>query len=148
MSWQIIRPQIKTLLSTISTLQEVTTSPTMKFQGYPSAHVIPSANESAYETTTENVRTYAFTIRVFYETKHTGVGEALSALEEVVDSILDLFDQEDLKGSDTRTVGINLPSGYTFLNMWAIPSTWGEVSDQELIMSEIIVKVRLSRDIS
>ncbi len=147
MSFEVLNPQIGTLLSTLSTIHEVSNSPKVKFKGYPAAHVVPSDNESDYETTTENVRTYAFTIRVFYETKVKGVPGAYSALFKIVDSILDLFDQEDQKGSDSRTVGMNLPTRYTYLNIWSMPTAWGEVQGEELVMAQLSVRVRISVDI-
>lgn len=148
MSFTTLRPQIGTLLGTLDTIQEVSNAPKVKFSGYPAAHIVPSDNSADYETTTENVRTYAFIVRIFYETKTTSVEDALSALEEVVDSVLDLFDQEDQKGAAARTVGIDLPSGYTFLNIWAVPGTWGELPGEQLIMAQMSVKVRISVDIS
>lgn len=148
MSWNTLRPQIKTLLSTLSTFQEVSNYPKMKFNGYPAATVTPSDQTGDYETTKENVRTYCFIVRVFYETKNTGIETALDALEDIVDSVIDLFDKEDLKGSATRTVGISLPSGYTFVNIWATPSLWGEIPGEELLMAEIKVRVRINIDLT
>lgn len=148
MSWNTLRPQLGTLVSGISGIQQVSNSPRLNFTGYPAATVTPSDQESDYQTTTENVRTYAFIIRIFYETKNTGIADALNALEDIVDSVLDAFDQEDLKSASARVVGINLPSGYTFLNIWATPSVWGEIPDQELIMAELKVRIRLSIDIT
>ncbi len=147
MSFQVIRPQIGTLLKTLDTIQEVSNSPKIKFTGYPAAHVVPSDNESDYETTTENVRTYAFMVRLFYETKVTGVEGAYEALEKIVDSVLDLFDQEDQKGASPRTVGVDLPARYTYLNIWSMPSGWGEVVGEELVMAQLSVRVRISVDI-
>lgn len=120
----------------------------MKFEGYPAATVTPSDQIGDYETTTENIRTYSFIVRVFYETKSTGLESALDALEDIVDSVIDLFDKEDLKGSATRTVGLSLPTGYTFINIWASPSFWGEVVGEELLMAEIKVRVRINIDIT
>ena len=148
MSWSILRPQIKTLLEEIDTIQQVEGHPTLKFTGFPSAYVVPSDNVADYETTDENIRTYSFIVRVFYETKKKGVSEALDALDDIVDSVIDKFDQEDLKGSGARTLGVGLPSGYTFINIWASPSNWGEVESAELLMAEINVGVRVSVDIS
>ncbi len=147
MSFQTIRPQIGTLISTLSTIQEVSNYPKIKFNGYPAAHIVNSDNESDYETTTENVRTYAFMVRVFYETKVKGIGGALEALEKIVDSLLDLIDQEDQKGAVTRTIGVNLPARYTYLNTWAVPTGWGQVEGEELIMAQLSVRVRVSVDI-
>ncbi len=148
MSFSLLRPQIKTLLETISTIQEVSGTPMAQFSGYPACYVVPSENESDYETTSENIRTYAFAVRVFYETRDTGVADALTALESLVDTILDTFDKEDLKGSTTRIVGKNLTSGYTFLNIFAHPVTWGEILDENLIMAELVVKIRISIDLT
>ena len=148
MSWTTLRPQLKTVLDSISTIEETSNSPKMKFGGYPAATVTPSDQEGDYETTTENIRTYAFMIRVFFETKDTSVADGISALEEVIDSVIDAFDQEDMKGAATRTVGINLPAGYTFINIFAVPGAWFEVPDEQLIYAQVSVKVRVSIDIT
>ena len=148
MSWTTLRPQIKALLDTSSYLAEVSQAPKIKFNNYPSAHVVPSDNDSDYETNTENIRSYAFVIRVFDTSKDQGVENAMLAIEEVLDELLDMFDQEDLKPASTRLVGVNLPSNYTYINLWAVPGTWGEVPEEQLLMAEIRVSVRLSVDIT
>lgn len=148
MAWTILRPQIKEILDTIDTIQEVSKAPKIKFGGYPAAHVVPSDNTGDYETNKENIRTYAFIVRLFYETKTSGIENSIAALEEVVDSVIDRFDEEDLKGSDTRKVGVNLPEKYTYLNVWASPGRWSEVPEDELIMTEVVVRVRISVDIT
>lgn len=146
--WQTLRPQIKTLLDSLGTLVEVSKAPKIRFSGYPSAHVIPSDNTGDYDTNIENVRTYSFIIRVFCETKDGGIETAFEDMEGVIDSIIDAFDKEDLKDSATRTVGINTPAAYTFINVFASPGKWGEFPDEELVMAEITVKVRFTVDIS
>lgn len=148
MSFQTLRPQVKAVVDTISALQEVSAYPKIGFEGYPAAYVLPSTNSGDYETTTENIRTYGFLVRVFYETKHGGISNAFDALESIIDSLIDAFDEEDLKGSDTRLIGVNLPAKYTFINVWASPSFWGELPDQQLVMAEISVRIRLSVDVT
>ncbi len=148
MSWATLRPQIKTLLDTSSLLVEVSKSPKIKFSGYPAAHIVPAESPGDYETNKENSRTYAFAVRLFYETKQSGVEDAIAALEEVVDAVIDLFDQEDQKGGDTRVIGINLPARYTFINMFAAPSNWAELPEEQLIMAEVIIRIRLSVDVT
>jgi len=148
MSYNILRGQIKTLLDAQTNIQEVKGYPTLKFNGYPAASVTPSDNDADYETTSENIRTYAFIVRVFYDTKAVGIEGGIDSLEEIVDDVIDAFDQEDLKGSSTRTLGINLPSAYTYINVWASPSVWAEVEGEDLVMAEINVRVRISIDIS
>lgn len=135
------------MLATLSTFQEVSGTPKAQFGGYPACYVVPSDNEADYETTKENIRVYAFLIRIFYETKNTSIADGLVALESLVDSVLDLFDKEDQKGASTRTVGISLPTGYTFLNILAHPTSWGEIAEENLLMAEIVVKVRVSIDL-
>ena len=148
MSWVVLRPQIETLLKTVTTLQEVSRTPKIKFDGYPAAHIVPSENSGDYETTSENIRTYAFTVRIFYETKSTPMEDALAGLEQVVDAVIDLFDQEDLKGGGDRIVGLNLPAKYTFINIFATPNRWGVLETEQLIMAEITVRVRISVDVT
>ena len=148
MSWQTIRPQIKTLLDSISSIQAVSGTPEIQFSGYPAAYVIPSDNEAEYETTTENVRVYAFIVRLFDETKGGTVGTAMVALEKVVDAVLDAVDKEDLKSSSDRTVAVSLPTGYTFLNIFAVPGLWAELPDEQLLMVELTIRVRVSRDVT
>ncbi len=120
----------------------------MKFGSYPAATVTPSSNSGDYETTTENIRTYAFAVRIFYETKDTSIEDAIAALEEVIDSVIDAFDQDDLKGATTRTVGVDLPTGYTFINIFATPGAWLEVPEEQLVVAEVTVQVRVSIDIT
>lgn len=148
MSFNTLRGQIKTLMDNVSGMQEFSGTPSHKFGGYPAGYVVPSDNEGDYETTSENVRTYAFRVRLFYETKTTGVGNALDKLEGIVDTVLDTLDTEDLKSASSRTIGVNLPSGYTYLNIFAHPAVWGQVEGEDLIYVEIIVRVRVSIDVT
>ena len=77
-----------------------------------------------------------------------GIESGIESLEGIVDDVIDAFDQEYLKDSNSRTVGINLPSAYTYINVWASPSAWAEVEGQDLVMSEITVRIRISIDIT
>lgn len=148
MSWAIIRPQIAALIDTVEKVQEIASVPKIRFDGFPAVHIVPSDNESDYETTGENERTYAWIIRVFHETKNTSIEEAYTTLEEVVDEIIDLFDQEDQKDGQTRLVGVNLPERYTFLNIYATPNRWGSLDEEALVMAEITIRVKISVDIT
>lgn len=148
MSWNTLRTQVASVISTVTDIQEVAGYPKIKFEGYPAAYVVPSDNEGDYETNKENIRTYAFIVRLFYETKDTGIEQALNALEDIVDSVMDKFDEEDLKGSDTRILGMNLPATYMFINVWATPSNWSEIPGENLVMAELRVRVRISIDVT
>lgn len=145
MAWGTLRPQIAALLDEVPSIQEVATTPKINFDGYPAAHVIPADADSVYETNVENLRVYSFTVRLFYETKNTGVAGAMDKLEEVVDAVMDKVDQEDQKGVDERIVGVGLPAGYTFLNIRAVPSRWSNFTAEQLYMVELNIRVRISR---
>lgn len=148
MSWNTLYSQVKTVLDGISTIQEVSLSPKVKFAGYPAAYVVPSDSTGDYETTAENIRTYAFIVRVFHETKASGIEEAITALADVIDSIIDAFDQDDMNDSSTRILGQSLPARYTYINVWATPGEWSEIPGENLVMGEIRVRVRVSVDVT
>jgi hypothetical protein len=152
MSFKVLRPQLKTLLQNTGKFVEVSDAPKLQFDGYPAAWVRPSSNDNNYETTSENVRVYTFDVGVVYSTKDGNsinkVDDATAALEEVVDTVLDAFDQEDLKGSSQRVLGLGLPADYTFLNVFATPAQWGEVEGQNLLVATLTVRVRISVDVS
>jgi hypothetical protein len=148
MSFQTLRPQIKTLLDNSTEFQETSLTPGVEFDGYPAAYVINSDQGGDYETTSENQRIYAFLIHIFYSTKSLGVGTALTRLEKVVDAIIDDIDQDSYKGAASRVIGVSLPAGYTFLNTYATPSKFGELQGEQLLMAEIRLQVKISRDIT
>lgn len=153
MSWNTLQPQIDTLLESLTDggnaiFQEVSLDPKAEFSGYPAAFIAPSENAGDYETNKENERVYAFVITILYETKKKTNAQAFSALRSLVDTVIDALDQEDLKGSATRTIGINLPARYTFINIWATTSRWFELPEEEMIGAEVRVRVRTSIDIT
>lgn len=148
MSWQTLRPQIKTLLTNSGLFQEVSGTPKIKFNGYPAVHVVKSDNESDYNTNKENERVYAFLVRIFYESKQVGVATAEERLEETVDAIIDAIDQDAIKPSTTRVIGISLPSGYIFIDTIPVPSVFGEIESEQLVMAEIRVRIKIIRDIT
>ena len=57
-------------------------------------------------------------------------------------------DLEDMRQGNARTIGINMPSRYTYLNLFAVPGRWGDLPDEELLMAELTIKVRISIDVS
>ena len=152
--WKTLRPQLVTLLQSIkdtdnqNVFVEVSPAPKIVFDGYPSAYVLPSDNTGDFETTSENERVYAFIVRVWEETKNQGINQAVTAMEGVIDSVIDAVDQEGLKDSTTRTIGIHVPAKYTFLNVLASPGRWQDFPDEELLMAEITVRVQVSVDIT
>lgn len=139
-TFETLRDAIVTRLQTITQIQQVQTDPDPNFTGYPAATVYPSNQESDYQNTEQNERVYAFIVAVFYETASTGVGDALTALYELVDLILDKFDQ------DPTLTGTTMPTGKTILDITPVPSQWGQVPDKELLKTDIVLRIRVSAD--
>ncbi len=148
MSWSTLQSQILEVLDTVSNIQETSLDPKFKFSGYPAAYIFPSDNEGDYETTQENERIYTFRVAIFYESKVKGISGARSSLADIVDDAIDAFDQEDLKGATTRKIGVNLPAKYTYISVFATPAEWGTTEDEELITAELVVRVKISVDIT
>ena len=141
MSFSALRSAIQSKLEGISNIQKVYNYPATPKQ-FPAATISPSDAEADYETTDENKRYYGFTVRVFYETKVGGTGNAVSALEGLIDEIVDEFDK------DPSLSGTSFPSKYTMIQLTPTPSRWEYFEDQGYIMAEIRVEARISFDIT
>lgn len=87
-------------------LEEITTD--------PFATVCESGNESAFASTSENRRTYAYTIRVFVERRSQGADTADSVLRSILTSLLNRLDDDYTLSSSVLTSR-------------AAPSSWGYV---------------------
>lgn len=116
-----------------------------ELDGDPVATLTPSANENAYDTTTENRRVYAFNLRL-YKTRATGEdaeSKTEAAMRELVDSVLDDLDKNHrLPAMETKT-------GYTYLLMSAAPSQWGYAGRENVHrVAEIIVRVHFDVDVN
>ena len=135
-----IKDQIKTKLDANTKLQEVHEFPAMKFGGYPSATIVPSNNESDFETTTTNQRIYAYQIRIFQDIKNTTLDDAYNIMYDLIDDVLDDFDK------DQSLSGVSMPTGYTLLIVEAVPSSVGLVENMDLLMAMVTVKVRIEVD--
>lgn len=141
MSFTTLRSAINTKLNTISNIQKVLNYPAVPKE-FPGATVVPSAADSDYETTKENLRTYGFTIRVFYKTE-AGLSQAVSALEGLIDEIVDAFDK------DPQLSGISWPSKYTLIQLIPTPSTWDfTFVESGYVVADINIKAILSFDIT
>lgn len=113
-----------------------------QFNESPSAVVVPSANENAYATTQQNERVYAFTIKLFVNRTKNPKGKTDMILRELVESVLNNFD------SNYLLTGIEQPTGYTFINLFALPSQWGYAGrEDEFRAAEINVRCRVYVDV-
>lgn len=116
-----------------------------EFDGDPSVTLTPSANENAYDTTTENRRVYAFNLRI-YKVRATGEdaeSKTEAAMRELVDSVLDDLDKNH------RLPALEQKTGYTYLLMSAAPSQWGYAGRENMYrVAEIIVRVHFDVDVN
>jgi len=115
-----------------------------EMKGDPAVIVVPSSNESDYNTSQENIRIYAFNIKVFVKRnlpRKPEDGDRI--MREIVSSIIDDFDKDYYFQS-----GIVCPTGYTFINVFAMPSSWGYSGEtDEYRVAEINLKCRVSVDL-
>lgn len=150
MSWSTLNTNLYNLLNDNKTalgLQEMYSYPELAFVGYPAAHMNPSEQENDYETTSENMRTYAFKLRLFETIKDQGIDAALTTLRTVADNVIDKIDQENELNSG-MTINANLPARYTFINIVATPSNWGQTDDEQLVFNELTVRIKVSVDVT
>jgi hypothetical protein len=77
----------------------------MDFGGHPAGILMSPSIESEEDTNRENVRTYTYEIVVVQ--KHENIDETSAPIENLIETILDKFDQDDLQGTSStlRTAG-------------------------------------------
>lgn len=119
-----------------------------EFHGDPACTIVPSENANDYQTNEENVRVYVFSVKLFVNRTITPAGkdpksEADRKLRNLVDSVLDDFDK------NYTLTGLVNPTGYTFINLFAMPSAWGYSGREDEFRScEVLVRCRVSVDLS
>ena len=124
-------------------IQEVFEYETDKFSGSPTATVTPSENESEYNTLQDNVRIYAFTVRIFVNMKAFNQKNADRILRKCVSAVLDDFDRQ------YSLTDLTSPTGYCPINIFALPSIWGYAEREDIYrVAEIAVRCRVSVDIN
>jgi len=140
MSFEPLRDKIKTILEGIDSIQYVYSYPTEDYDGYPCAIIRSMRNESDYETTNDNIRTYIFAIYLIQESESTAKGrrQARRILEGLSDEIVDTFDKDELLS------GISLSDKYTIVGIRPAVS---EIVDEDGFVSvEIGLAIRMSFD--
>lgn len=142
--WEKLSTKLKSILEANTLLQKVYNYEKQKPDGIPFATLTPSSNESDYDTTTENQRVYAFTLRLYNErSKPIKPEDAETTMRELVDSVMDDLDKNH------RLSGLEKETGYTFLLMESAPSLWGYIEEPaQYRVAEIIVRCRFSIDIN
>jgi len=146
--WSVLLEKLVSILDANVLIQETFNYEVEEFKGDPSCVVVPSNNESDYNTMEENIRIYAFSVRLYVNRTIKPAGEDPKAdsdriLRNLVDSVLDDFD------SDYTLTGMTVPTGYTFINLFALPSLWGYAGrEDEYRVAEINIRCRASVDVN
>jgi len=146
--WTILLEKLVSILEANALIKEVFNYEVEEFNGDPACTIIPSENESDYNTTEENLRIYVFSIKLYVNRTITVAGRDVKSdadrkLRNLVDSVLDDFDK------DYTLSGIVNPTGYTFINLFALPSAWGYSGREDNFRAaEILIRCRVSVDLS
>ena len=137
--FKVLKDKIVSILEANDLIQEVFSYEVEEFSGDPACTVTPSGNEGDYNTTEENIRLYSFNIRLFVNRDTREKKKADEVLTELVDSVIDDFDK------NYTFSGIVNPTGYTFINSFVMPSSWGYAGREDAYrVSELILKCRVS----
>lgn len=144
MSFITLKDKIRSVLSGISDIQQVSDYPTQDFQGYPAVEIRTMGNTSDYETTTENDELYVFRLVAFQMVDDgiNGPAKARDILEELCDTIRDTFDTDEFLD------GISLPSDRTMIGIRPTLSTIDEVDNGKMVIADIELAIRVSKRIS
>jgi hypothetical protein len=141
--WETILLKLQELVDSTDRFAQTEIYEIEQFSGSPVAIIVPSSNENDYYSNSENVRIYAFTISMYVNRSVSPTGtkvevEADRIMRNLIDSVLDICDRNYLME------GLEVPAGYTFINMFALPSVWGySGKDDEYRVSTITVKCRV-----
>jgi len=145
--WQKILERLASIIEGTGRFQQVEMYEIEQFTGSPIAIIVPSSNENDYYSNSENVRVYAFNIVLYVNRSTSPTGtkvevEADRIMRNILDDVMDSCDRDYLME------GLEVPSGYTFINMFALPSAWGYSGrDDEYRVATINVKCRVIIDI-
>ena len=144
MSFITLKSSIKSKLESISEIQQVADYPTEDFNGFPAAAVRTMGNTSDYETTTENDELYSFLVYLFNPLDNP-VNDRIkvrSFMEELCDTVRDAFD------SDEFLSGISMPSGRIMIGIRPTVSLIDESDNGKFITAEIVLDIRVSKNIN
>lgn len=145
MSFITLKNKIKSVLLTISDIQQVFDYPNQDFDGFPAVVVRTNGNTSEYETTHENDELYSFSLFCFQiqssenEDPVYSKQKARQILEELCDKIRDTFDTDEFLN------GVAMPAGRTLLGVKPTVSDIGEDDSGKYCIAEIKLDIRVSK---
>jgi len=139
MAFTNLLDSIKTILEGVSKIQATYKYPTEDFSGTPAAVVIPSDNDSDYETNVDNQRTYAFQVSLFVDLKSGGTKDTKEAYQTMYDLIDDVMNAFDADRGFTGA-GFSPNTGETLAVVRPVPSSWEIHEDLGMLEGRLIIK--------
>jgi hypothetical protein len=120
---------------------DVAEYPTTDFAGVPAATIVPSDNTSDYATSTQNLRTYAFFVDIYYpvESSNGGYENTFKIMRELMDVALDAFDNSNDLNLNNK-YGNSYSTICDFLR--PVPSSWAmvETAAGDMLTSRITLQ--------
>jgi hypothetical protein len=141
-SWEHIRNKVVSKLEAITQINEVLEFPSEEFTKFPVAMLETVRNESDYETTTQNKRTYVFSIYILQDIESVEMKKARRIIQDAVDAVLDAFD------NDQQLSGIDMPTNEAMVITIPTLSRIFTNIDGKYVVGEIELKVITSFSIS
>lgn len=134
----------------ISLEQQVFNYEESELTGDPAITVTPSANESDYHSDKDNIRIYAFTLRLWVDRTKRGDANCEAVMTELVDAVIDLFDRYYTLGTGSPGNALSVPTGYAMIRTEAMPSTWMYVDrgESSYRLAEIVVRCHVHADVT
>lgn len=137
MGFESIREKLKTKLRTISSIQQVEDFPNDQWGGYPAALITSARNESTFQTTIENKRTYVFAVFILQELETAGEQKARRIIEGVTDDVIEALDKDQL------LTGISLPTNETMIIAFPTLSNIYTSDDSKYVVGELEIRVNI-----
>lgn len=142
-----LRDNLYDLLKTVTSLQEVHKNPTLEFNGYPGAFILPMGNEADYLTNIENKRLYTFNVWLVQEYDAAGIEAAYNALLEVIDDVLNVIDAQDSPDS-ARAMANGLGAAYTLITVRPTVGEMQRDQNEKQIFLNIMVRCYVTVDLT
>jgi len=142
MAWESIRNKIVNILEGIDSIQEVQEFPSEEFNGFPVAQLETVRNESEFDTTNDNKRTYIFTIWILQDIAQSGMKKARRIIQGVVDDVMNAFDSKQLLET------LEMPANEVLIiSMPALSNIFTNI-DAKYVVGEVELRIVTSFSIS
>lgn len=146
---ELLKNKIVQMVTSITKIAEVYNFESSVFRGDPTATITCSGNTGDYRTTSENIRTYAYTIRLWVEQNKRTDQQAEAVLADLQDDVLNMFDKYYTLGAGSPGTPLLPPTGYTMIRVQATPAAWFWVDRGGAYrMAEVTVRCEIDVDVT